>query len=610
MPEVVNTSFLGSSIEEVESSSEEVMVKVDHVSMVFNMANETMNNLKEYAIALAKRELRFKEFRALDDISIEVRKGDVFGILGTNGSGKSTLLKIIAGVLEPSKGTCEVRGNIAPLIELGAGFDMELTARENIYLNGALLGYSKGFIEEHFDEIVEFAEIEKFLDMPLKNYSSGMVARIAFAIATVIVPDILIVDEVLSVGDFMFQQKCERRIQSLIKEHQVTVLIVSHDNDQIDRLCNKAAWIEKGHVRIDGNAHDVCQVYRVLGGHIGSLESEERIFELLQDSSTPCEELVETFTGESRYAASVNLLESLDGGQNASSIILAPGENHAICMLANSYSSLGTTPILLTRPEKIPDIVDQKIRQMRLSNITVLGGNDLISDAVMRRLEAIAPSATITRIDQDLEERLAFALFKYGENEGWGRTAILTYKEGIGDILCFMPYSYRNRIPLFFSISDGVIDDEVVDVLCSGLFDEVLLLGGEDVFPPECLTPFDKSNIPVIRFCGKDPFDANNIISAWMEARDDTTDRDFEAFFVSIWNPSDALTMGPLTQQRNATVLVEDAQNLDSITNNFNYIEAKKNTLSKVVFFGDHTQFSELDKLLLLKDLQRATNTI
>lgn len=229
MTEIVNTSPLSSSTAHDEASdTRPVMINVDHVSMVFNMASEQLNSLKEYAVAFAKHELMFKEFKAIDNVSFKVHKGDVFGILGTNGSGKSTMLKIIAGVLEPSAGSCNVNGNIAPLIELGAGFDFELTARENIYLNGALLGYSRKFINQHFDEIVEFAEIEKFLDMPMKNYSSGMVARIAFAIATVIVPDILIVDEVLSVGDFMFQQKCEQRISSLIKEHDVTVLIVSH----------------------------------------------------------------------------------------------------------------------------------------------------------------------------------------------------------------------------------------------------------------------------------------------------------------------------------------------------------------------------------------------
>ena len=260
-----NTSFLGTLSMPIDDPSAKTMIKVDHVTMIFNIASEQLNSLKEYAIALTRRELRFKEFRALDDVSFEVKKGDVFGILGTNGSGKSTMLKIIAGVLEPSKGSCAVEGSIAPLIELGAGFDLELTARENIYLNGALLGYSKKFIQEHFDEIVEFAEVKDFLDMPMKNYSSGMVARIAFAIATVIVPDVLIVDEVLSVGDFLFQQKCEQRINSLINDDHVTVLIVSHSTEQIERLCNRCVWIEKGQLRMVGPAQEVCQAYRSLG---------------------------------------------------------------------------------------------------------------------------------------------------------------------------------------------------------------------------------------------------------------------------------------------------------------------------------------------------------
>lgn len=244
----------------------ETIIEVRDVSMIFNMASQRLTNLKEYAIALAKRELMFREFRALNDVSFTVKKGDVYGILGTNGSGKSTMLKIIAGVLDPSLGTVKVRGNIAPLIELGAGFDYELTARENVYLNGALLGYSKKFINQHFDEIVEFAEVRDFLDIPLKNYSSGMVSRIAFAIATVIVPDILIVDEVLSVGDFLFQQKCERRIQELIREHNVTVLIVSHSTEQIARLCNKAIWIEKSYTRMIGPAENVCRMYADFAG--------------------------------------------------------------------------------------------------------------------------------------------------------------------------------------------------------------------------------------------------------------------------------------------------------------------------------------------------------
>ena len=242
----------------------EPMIEVDHVDMVFNMASEQLNSLKEYFIKLVKRELFFREFKALEDISITVNRGDVFGIVGTNGSGKSTLLKIIAGVLEPSKGTCKIHGTIAPLIELGAGFDIELTARENVYLNGSLLGYKKEFIDEHFDDIINFAEINDFVDMPLKNYSSGMVARIAFAIATATVPDILLVDEALSVGDFLFQEKCERRINELVNDCGTTLLFVSHSIDQVERVCRKAVWIEKGHLRMNGEVGEVCEAYRQL----------------------------------------------------------------------------------------------------------------------------------------------------------------------------------------------------------------------------------------------------------------------------------------------------------------------------------------------------------
>jgi ABC-2 type transport system ATP-binding protein len=230
--------------------------------MSFNVANEQLNSLKEYFLKITKGELFFKEFIALDNISFEVEHGGTYGLVGTNGSGKSTLLKIIAGVLEPSSGTCEVNGTIAPLIELGAGFDSELSARENIYLNGALLGYSRDFIDQHFDEIVDFAELADFLELPLKNYSSGMIARIAFSIATVIVPDILIVDETLAVGDIFFQEKCEQRINSLIKEHNTTVLFVSHDIDQVERICKKALWIEKSKVMLQGDVQEVCEAYR------------------------------------------------------------------------------------------------------------------------------------------------------------------------------------------------------------------------------------------------------------------------------------------------------------------------------------------------------------
>lgn len=240
----------------------EPIVVINHVTMVFNIASEQLNSLKEYFLALLKGQLHFKAFKALDDIDFVVSRGDRYGIVGTNGSGKSTLLKIIAGVLEPAEGRVAISGTIAPLIELGAGFDMELTARENIYLNGALLGYSKQFIDERFEDIVDFAEVRDFLDMPMKNYSSGMVARVAFSVATATIPDILVVDEALSVGDFLFQQKCENRINELVDEHGTTLLFVSHSIEQVERVCDRAVWIEKGHMRMIGDVADVCAAYR------------------------------------------------------------------------------------------------------------------------------------------------------------------------------------------------------------------------------------------------------------------------------------------------------------------------------------------------------------
>lgn len=236
-------------------------VELRNVEMHFNMSKEKLESLKEYFLKFMKRQLYFEDFVAVDDVSFDIKKGDVFGIVGLNGCGKSTTLKIISGILEPTKGTVKTYGTIAPLIELGAGFDMDLTARENIYLNGSVLGYSKKFIDEKFDEIVEFSELQDFLDVPMKNYSSGMVARIGFAIATVTTPDILIVDEILAVGDFLFQQKCENRINAMIND-DTTVIIVSHSIDQIERLCKHCVWLEKGKVKMIGDAHEVCTAYK------------------------------------------------------------------------------------------------------------------------------------------------------------------------------------------------------------------------------------------------------------------------------------------------------------------------------------------------------------
>lgn len=244
-----------------DARSDEVVISFDHVDMIFNIASEQLNSLKEYFIKLVRGQLFFEEFKALKDISFSIKRGEVYGIVGSNGSGKSTMLKLVAGVLEPSRGTVQVNGTIAPIIELGAGFDPELSARENVYLNGALLGYNKKFIDDNYDKIIDFAEIRDFQDMPIKNYSSGMVARIAFAIATVTTPDILVVDEALSVGDFRFQEKCENRIKELVAQG-TTLLFVSHSISQVERVCERALWIEKGVARMQGDVTEVCEAYR------------------------------------------------------------------------------------------------------------------------------------------------------------------------------------------------------------------------------------------------------------------------------------------------------------------------------------------------------------
>ena len=239
---------------------EQPVILVDHVTLRFNGAAQRVDNLKEYVVRLVRGQLMFREFLALRDVSFQVKAGEAWGLVGTNGSGKSTLLKVISGILKPSSGTVTVRGTVAPLIELGAGFDPELTARENIFLNGCVLGHTQAFMQSQFDRIVDFAGVEEFLDTPLKNYSSGMSARLGFAIATVVKPQILIVDEILSVGDYGFRQKCEKRIQELLTGG-TTLLYVSHSAEEVRRLCDHAVWIEKGELRMQGNAVAVCNAY-------------------------------------------------------------------------------------------------------------------------------------------------------------------------------------------------------------------------------------------------------------------------------------------------------------------------------------------------------------
>ena len=235
----------------------EIMVEVSNVSVKFHLSRERIDSIKEYII---KNQIEYDEFMALQDVSLTVEKGESVALIGLNGCGKSTLLKTVAGVLKPFKGSVRVYGTVAPLIELGAGFDHDLTARENVFLNGAILGYDRKSMEKHYEDIVEFSELRDFMDVPIKNFSSGMLARLAFAIATIGTPDILIVDEVLSVGDFRFQQKCEKRIQQMMKK-DTSILFVSHSIDQVKKLCTKTVWIEKGKVKMIGPTEEVCALY-------------------------------------------------------------------------------------------------------------------------------------------------------------------------------------------------------------------------------------------------------------------------------------------------------------------------------------------------------------
>lgn len=239
------------------------MIKINNVSMKYNLGIEKNFSLKQAFIDLfhpSRRKARKTEFWALRDVSFDIEAGEVIGLVGTNGAGKSTLLKIVAGVLKPTQGNVEIHGNVCPMIELGAGFDTELTGRENIYLNAAVMGYSKSFIDSKFDEIVEFSELREFLDVPVKNYSSGMAMRLAFSIATIVDPEILIADEILSVGDMAFKRKSENKMRSMITGG-TTVLYVSHVLDDIRNMCNRAIWIEKGHVMKIGEAGEVCDAY-------------------------------------------------------------------------------------------------------------------------------------------------------------------------------------------------------------------------------------------------------------------------------------------------------------------------------------------------------------
>lgn len=236
------------------------MIEVSNVTMRFRMNNDKILSLKEFVTTALRGKLEYQEFTALEDVSFAVNKGETLGLIGRNGAGKSTMLKVISGILKPTKGSVVTHGNVVPMLELGSGFDFDLTGRENIFLNGAILGYSEEFLKEKYQEIVDFSELGEFIDVPIRNYSSGMLARLAFSVATVVHPDILIVDEILSVGDAQFQEKSHARMMELMGGG-TTVLFVSHSLAQIREMCSKVVWMDHGKVKMSGPTDRVCDAY-------------------------------------------------------------------------------------------------------------------------------------------------------------------------------------------------------------------------------------------------------------------------------------------------------------------------------------------------------------
>lgn len=586
-----NQSFLGSSAFEDEAL--ETMIEVDQVSMVFNMASQQLHSLKEYTISFARRELRFKEFRALDDVSLTVKRGDVFGIMGTNGSGKSTLLKIIAGVLDPTEGNCTINGTIAPLIELGAGFDIELTARENIYLNGALLGYSKEFINEHFDEIVNFAEIRPFLDMPLKNYSSGMVARIAFAIATVIIPDILIVDEVLSVGDFMFQQKCERRIQSLIRDYGVTVLIVSHNSDQIERLCNKAIWIEKGHTRMIGTASEVCQLYRILGGRVGSEESERIILDLFEQTSESqsAKSPLQRISANTRYELSAQLYAHDRANRDA--VVLAYGTDFVTTILSAGLAGVEGADILNVSEESLSGALEQMLKEQNYARMILVQAEERASQGLKERLGMLLPNASVEEIVGEKPSWLSRALFNLAKEDGhtWAQTALLCAPHNKADLVSISSFVFTHNIPIFFIDETGLIPAELASEI--NTFDSLILLGGSISFPESSLTNID-SHVKIKRLYGNGPYDAYLKIQAWIHEQDEQPSRDEGGYFIASFADVERIAQAGLFAQRNSGSLhLYDDQDADSVAAIIKEIQGGRVSLDHLFIIGIASSLSD-----------------
>lgn len=609
MPENVNISALVRSDDSspiVKSDERQSMIKIDHVSMIFNMASEQLNSLKEYAVKIVRRELFFEGFTALDDVSFEVKKGDVFGIIGTNGSGKSTMLKIIAGVLEPTKGTCEISGNIAPLIELGAGFDTELSARENIYLNGALLGYSKEFINDHFNEIVEFAEIEKFLDMPLKNYSSGMVARIAFAIATVIVPEILVVDEVLSVGDFMFQKKCEDRINELIEKHGVTVLIVSHSNSQIERLCNKVIWIEKGHTRMIGDSASVCRVYGGLGGRMGSPKAEQRVFDALQKGKKHDSGEFDILSGDDANGTAVQLASN-GWKEGFDTAIVVGATTHINAVMASGLAGSLDAPILPTKPDRLPDVVTATLHAAKPSTIYFIDCENHAATPLVA-LKNLPWSPTVIEFINDGNAfELSSKLERYGAEQNiWSDSLMIVDFDDNPESLTATPLASNMKCPVIVT-RDETPCSKLADIVCRGAYKHTFIVGNTTTTSID--SHLQELNLHVERIARESP--QETCIALSKRTLDYIQNNygvagELYAAALSLSQWPELLAIGSYAARMHGALLLENPSDLDDISACLDFLEHQGSTSSQLSFIGKESGLTPLDRELLLEAFEEA----
>lgn len=597
------TTLLSDKSDEILQPDIPTMIKVDHVSMDFNIANQQLNSFKEYFIALLKRQLMFKSFRALDDISIEVQKGDVYGILGTNGSGKSTLLKIVSGVLEPSEGKVAICGNIAPLIEMGAGFDHELTARENIYLNGSLLGYSKKFIDQHFDEIVEFSEVGEFLDMPLKNYSSGMVSRIAFAIATIIVPEILIVDEVLAVGDFMFRQKCEKRIQSLIRDHGTTVLIVSHSSPQIERLCNKAIWIEKGHVRMVGTAREVSHTYQALGGHSGSAEAERVIFDLINDPSSCASNLIKRITGQDGYAIDAEIKNSLRISSPPEYVVLASGADLASQLIALSAASAFGGVTLLCKRDALPDSTAAALAHLAPKNLLVINHSNIQENVIHAAQKVLPETSKIHEITCANLEELSFQTLEFIQrHKGSLGSTLFVSDTHIGAISAIASLHIAKNAAPFLVCPSEQSSDRLMGIVDDYHPEKIVFLGNPKSMSPQVLSLLERLHITVEHLPNNEDSRCYSSEPTWTSS----IDKPATIFITPFDEKANTISVAPLAAQEDAVVLIVDHNNLDGMKTASEFIIERGGNAGSLSVVGIDTSFNSIDVEIFSKALTRS----